>query len=173
MQPAGNSNPPSPSVNSNGEREKYEALLIKQIESIRQWNDLFEDKQEWAVESFMDAIGRLFLDYYQFHLEESQACALKYQTLLENSVDSIITYIINLEHRLRSADAMDDPWETACWGRTNIEAVISMFGEPMKYLDSGGIEEYMQERKGKTCLERRLIPKNVPSSHWWWFEKYR
>lgn len=64
MQPAGNSKIPSSPVSSNGEKEKYEALLIKQIESIRKWNELSEDKQELAVEDFMDAIGRLYLDYY-------------------------------------------------------------------------------------------------------------
>lgn len=172
MQSAGNLQPSSSPVSSNREND-YKALLTEQIESINQWNDLSENKRKVAVKNFMNAIGHLYLDYYQFHLDESKACALKHQSLIENSIDDILTYTINLGHALRTADDMDDPWEAACWGRTNIEAVISMFGEPMKFVDSGGIEEYMQDRKGNAQLKNSLIPKNVPSSHWWWFEEYR
>lgn len=168
MQPIGNSKPPSSKV-----EEEYSALLIKQIETISQWRDLPEHRQEKAVEKFMDAIGRLYLDHYQFHITESRALATKYSELIEDSIIPIISYVSNLEHALNTADDMDDPWETACWGRTNIEAVKTMFGEPMKHIDSSGIEEYMLDRKGNAQLKNSLIPKNVPSSHWWWFEKYR
>lgn len=171
MQPAGNSKPPSPT--DQGEREKYEALLIKQIESIRGWKDLPEDKQEWAVDEFMDAIGHLFLDYYQFHLDESRAYALKNQSILKSAYGPIITYIVNLKHTIYTTDAMEDPWETACLGRTNIEAFISMFDAPTEILDSDEIQSYMQHRKGNAELQKSLIPKNIPLHHWWWYEKYR
>lgn len=152
--------------------EEYKALLLQQIKTINQWNDLPEDKQERMVENFMDAIGHLYLDYYQFHIVESRACALEHQTTLENAIGPIITYISNLESRLWTADAMDDPWEIACWGRTNIEALVAMFGRPMEVLDYGRLEIYMKNRVGSADLEDEQIPKNVPSSHWWWFEKY-
>lgn len=171
MQPSENSMPPLPPVDNEAKR-KYSALLIEQIESIRSWDEIPEDYRNAAVKKFMGAIGRLYLDYYQFHLDESKDIAHKYKSILDNSTDSVFNYISKLEYILRSADEMDDPWEKACIGRTNIEAFNAMFGDSIEILDSGRIEKYMQERKGTAFLSNNLIPKNVPSSHWWWFEDY-
>lgn len=165
-----NLRPPSPGTPP-GEKN-FQAQLLEQIQSINRWNDLPEIKRKVAVEDFMEAIGRLYLDYYQFHLDEARNCSIKKKSTIESSFGFIITYISNLEHTLRTADAMEDPWETACRGRTNIEAFISMFDAPTDVIDSDGIESYMQDRKGNAQLRNSLIPKNVPSSHWWWFAKY-
>jgi hypothetical protein len=79
----------------------------------------------------------------------------------------ITLYIFNLEHRLRGADEYDDPWEEACWGRTNIEAFNTMFKQVINLpLDRGCIDDYMDDRKGNAFLPWNLIPKNMPTSHW-------
>lgn len=154
------------------DEKNFQAQLVEQIQSINQWKDLPDMERRIAVKRFMKAIGHLYLDYYQFHLAESKACAYLYRSILEKSIDPGLSYISKLEHRLRSADAMDEPWEEACRGRTNIEAFNSMFGDSVEILDPELIESYMQDRKGTVYMEDECIPKNAPASHWWWFEKY-
>ncbi|MCE2982706.1 MAG: hypothetical protein LW832_03970 [Parachlamydia sp.] len=91
--------------------EKYQKSLIELIQSIKGWEKLNEIDQEVPVINFMDALGRLFLDYFQFHLDEANACAVQYQSLLKYSVRPISSYITNLWGRLRGADEYEEPWE--------------------------------------------------------------
>jgi hypothetical protein len=157
----------------NSDAKKYKDSLIELITSIKEWEKWTEKEQRVPVIDFMDALGRLFLDYFQHHLDEANACAVQYQSLLNYSVDPITSYIINLWHRLRSADDYDDPWEEACWGRTNIEAFNTMFKQVLDFpLNPQGIDDYMNDTKGKNFLPWKDIPKNAPASHWWWFEEY-
>jgi len=153
--------------------EKYQQSLMELIQSIKGWEKLNEIEQEVQVFNFMDTLGHLFLDYFQFHLDESNACAVQYQSLLNYSVDPITSYIINLWGRLEGAGEYEDPWDEACWGRTNIEAFNTMFKQVLDPpLNPQCIDRYMNDRKGTAFLPWRDIPKNAPVSHWWWFEKF-
>jgi hypothetical protein len=157
----------------NPDAQKYQEDLIELIKSIQGWEKMTEKEQRVPVKKFMSALGHLFLDYFQFHLDEANACALQYRSLLNYSVDPITSYIINLWHSLSGAGEYDDPWETACWGRTNIEAFNTMFKQALDLpLDPEGIDVYMKDRKGTVSLPWELIPKNAPHSHWWWFEDF-
>ncbi|MCE5318346.1 MAG: hypothetical protein LLG04_13430 [Parachlamydia sp.] len=121
----------------------------------------------------MDEMGALYLDYFQYHLEEAQAIGLQYATDICWAAKAInMCYIYKLWSRALHADDWSDIWLEVCWGRTNIEAFHAMFGEFVRELDVAGILEYMESKKGHEKVDLRQIPKNVPKSHWWWFEDF-
>ncbi|MCE5318231.1 MAG: hypothetical protein LLG04_12835 [Parachlamydia sp.] len=150
----------------------YQDKLRVQLSSIQTWKDLSGYDQKDAIESFMNGIGQLFLDYFQYHLNEANKIGLEYGKDLVWAVRPIeILYIYKLRKRLASTDEWDDNWEVACLGRTNIEAFHLMFGEFLVELDAGDIEEYMEVRKEQAWIHPFSIPKNTPKTHWWWFTK--
>lgn len=121
----------------------------------------------------MNEMGHLFLDYFQHHLEEAKIIGARFASDLAWAVRAInLFYVYKLWSRLVQSDDWADLWETACWGRTNIEAFNAMFNDFAPELDAGGIVEYMEERKGSERLARNLIPKNVPQTQWWWFADF-
>lgn len=126
-----------------------------------------------AVQDFMDKIGRLYLNYFQFHIEEANISAMDYQELLPKFVKVInLEYVYEKEHRLAMADNFDELWETACWARTNIEAFQAMCGNFAGHLDAVDLVAYMQDKKGIVRADRNVIPTHVPSTHWWWFADF-
>jgi hypothetical protein len=44
-----------------------------------------------------------------------------------------------------------------------------MLKDVVKPLDTGDIEESMQWRKETECIDQNIVPKNIPKSHWWWY----
>lgn len=46
--------------------------LRAQLRTIRNWEKLSGFDKESYTENFMDAIGLLYLDYFQFHLTEAE-----------------------------------------------------------------------------------------------------
>jgi hypothetical protein len=157
---------------SNFDKEKYEKALIDQLDSIKRWHDLPEFDQLKYTTTFMDKIGNLFLEYYQDHLDEARSCGQLYKASLEPATTLITdNYILHAANEITSADtAWEDPWELACQTRTNIEAFNAMFGEIVNHLKvDADLEEFMEKCQGSFYLSRKLIPNNVPISHWWWF----
>ena len=114
----------------------YVEKLVSLLESTKEWENKVDFALQMAVEGFMKALGPLYLDYFQYHIKEAKVCALDYQKLLPLLVKTINRiYINNMWLSLKSASEWDDPWERACWIRTNIEAFQVMFGEMAGRLD--------------------------------------
>lgn len=141
---------------------------------MKSWQDLPDFDKKLATKKFMNHLGDLYLDFFQVHHDEAKACAEGYQDVLKNELSTLnVFYCLNLVAKLNKSDEYDSPWALACRGRTNIEAFNEMFGDftheklPTKVLD-----EYMEARKGLVGLSKDEIPKNAPSSHWWWFIEY-
>ncbi len=151
----------------------YVDKLISLLASTKEWENKADFALQMAVEGFMKALGPLYLDYFQYHIEEAKVCALDYQERLPYLVTPINRlYINNMWLSLKSASEWEDPWERACWIRTNIEAFQMMFGDVAGRLDDADIIEYMDEMKGSFGLTPDQVPQNAPQSFWWWYEEY-
>lgn len=159
--------------NGNDSQASYKDQLINQIESVKKWDQLSGLIREEAIEEFMRNIGLLYIEYFQTHLEEANRCALPHKDHLEKAVRPIeMFYIRNVMSYLNNFDAYDDPWEKACWARTNVEAFNSIFGGITRNLDADEMIEFMEGSRGLYSLDKELIPKNAPQTHWWWFENF-
>jgi hypothetical protein len=140
------------------------------------------DKNDFGeIKAFMNAIGNLYMDYFQHHIDEAKACLAevqacggsRYQENYGKDLEHInLYYIWEIVRRLENTDwAWDDPWELACRLRTNVEAFDMMFSEVSKQkLRTDEIVEFVGARRGGPCIcLPSEIPKNAPASHWWWF----
>jgi hypothetical protein len=128
----------------------YKDQLVNELQSIAEWSSLsYWDKVD-AADFFMSNIGILFIGYFQYHLDEAKQCGLEHKTILKHSIPAINEfYIIHLEHRIRNADyEFDDPWERACWLRTNVAAFEEMFGQITGPLNAGFIKDYIENARG-------------------------
>lgn len=122
----------------------------------------------------MQKIGNLFLEYFQFHIQDAINIGEEFVEDILWAVRLINEhYVYRIQIKLVSASSWDDVWPTACATATNIEAFAMMFGEIVGELNAQGIWEYIEERKDIESLEPRQGPKNVPKYHWWWFTEYK
>lgn len=152
----------------------YSENLRILLQSIRGWERLSDFDKEYETEMFMEAIGKLFLDYFQFHIQEAKVIGEEFEKDLRSALRLInLHYVYYMEHRFSSASSWDDVWLTACVTATNIEAFAMMFGEVVGELDASDIWEYIEERKDMMGVEPHQRPKNVPKHHWWWFNEYK
>lgn len=152
------------------ESERYHAQLMQMFESTEGWEKLDEFDKQDAIKDFMDSLGTLFLDYYQYHLDEAEKIGKIHQDKLINQRKNIaICYVYDLLDSLNSTGEFHNPWETACRGRTNIAAFNTMFANLVDPLPTQGLDEYMEDRRGVVKVSKERIPKNAPQSHWWWF----
>ena len=124
------------------------------------------------MRDFMNAIGELYLKHFQFHLEDAKISMLDFQENMSILVKQININVNEVRHALVTANEWAEPWETACWARTNIEAFQEMFGSFGGKLDAGEIAEYMEALKGDVSADSKTVPENAPSGHWWWFAQF-
>jgi hypothetical protein len=152
-------------------RKSFNNQLTDQLESIKRWHRLSTYNKIYAINDFMNAIGQLYMDYFQYHLDEAQACASFYHVIFKQEFMNIMRdYVYRFFFKLKSADEWDDPWVVACRVRTNIEAFNSMFGGiSPENIPTEEFEQYLDERRDGYHLSQDEIPKNAPRSHWWWF----
>lgn len=151
----------------------YLDKLTALLKSAKEWENIEGFAYEIAVENFMIELGQLYLEYFQFHPEDAKICAIDFQPLLPLLVEPINeNYISPIMRGINHADSWDDPWERACWLRTNIEAFHTLFGDIAGRLDDEDIIEYMEGMKGSAVISYDKIPKVVTKNHWWWFTKY-
>lgn len=150
--------------------EKLHLLLTL----IKDWEKLSEKNQVIAIKFFMKCIGHLYLDYFQYHLDEAKEYGREHQEILRTILDPIEEfYIIPMDMRLHEmASDADLVWAEAASVRTNMEAFQDMFGEYSGPWTEGLIEDYydlMDRLKDSMSFEAGQRPKNAPESHWWWF----
>ena len=159
---------------NDSDKEKYRKALTERLESIKKWKETPDTEQMSNIIPFINAIGRLFLEYYQDHLDEAKECAKSYQALLQDNYALIDRYYVQkVAYRIESTDfAWDDPWSKACLYWTNIEAFNAMFEGITNPLRTDELEEYMENWRGNACIDADKIPKRLPESHWWWFDTF-
>lgn len=151
----------------------FQDKLRIQLKSIKNWESLSNFEKEHATAIFMKTIGCLFLEYFQYNLQEAKAIATEFSKEIAWAVRLInLFYIYRLDSRISSSDIWEDMLEPACRAMTNIEAFQAMFGDFAGELDADAIWEFLEERKDNYSLPPEVIPKNVPKSHWWWFADY-
>lgn len=138
--------------------------------------NLFEQNQFWIegadkpmlIECFMDGIGKLFLEYFQSHLDEAKEWSRPYHEVLRKSVDRFDIYYVMEQMRNIEGHSWKDPdWDLACQVRTNIEAFNTMLGSTVGKIDDEELVDYMDQYIDGFffCSEP---PNNVPLTHWWW-----
>lgn len=153
--------------------KRYQTQLLQHFESTSTWNSLREFDKKKAIQDFMDSLGTLFLDHYQNHLDEIQNIGDSIQNKLITQHENIVLfYVYNMIQQLNSAGEFHNPWESACRGRTNIEAFNTMFANLVDPLPTEALDEYMEDRRGVVQVRKDRIPKNAPAAHWWWFVTY-
>ncbi|MCE5317512.1 MAG: hypothetical protein LLG04_09175 [Parachlamydia sp.] len=158
---------------NSGHSEQYQTQLLNQLVSIVEWRQYEDSEKKKAIWKFMDAIGNLYMDYFHDHQAQAKASLPLYKENLKHEFRQIIRlYVHQLMFRLENADELEEPWDIACRGRTNIEAFNAMFGEAIDTLPTTEIEKYMQAWKGRISLNKDEVPKNALKSHWWWFNDY-
>lgn len=150
--------------------------LLTLFEFMKNREQLTEFGQESAIQFFMTWIGYLYLDYFQFHLNEANEIGEKYEPLLLSLIQPIYAItVMGFARRIDSAEGYaDELWEEACWEKTNIEAFHEMFGSIVGKIEGWGMEELDEYIGNKSYqhLERNKIPKNAPTHHWWWYARF-
>lgn len=149
---------------------QYVNSLLKQIEAIRELEQLKKGEKRDRIKHFMISVGELFLDHFQRHPQIAQGIAEPHKEALAKVVPLIQeNYVAKLEEFLQGTFEGYGEWKLACQQRTNIEAFNSMFGNLILSFDTEQIDEYLQERKNSEGIDQREVPANIPKSHWWWF----
>jgi hypothetical protein len=143
------------------------------VQSIKRWRKLPERDKMNPIHQFMHALGNLYLEYFQSHLEEAKAIGKAHQNLLKDEFDTIYKlYVLKW-----SSDCIRthwyDRWDDVCRERTNIEAFNEMFGESVGNLDTENLTESMKSKWNQyEVMYLDQIPVNVLKSHWWWYDGF-
>ena len=153
----------------NGDDPEYHRKLISLIELAKEWGKTIGGyKLELDAADFMDALGKLYLDYFQFHIDEAVICAIDYKDMIPSLVPVINEYYIIPKCRsLKVHEYADPDWAEACYIRTNIEAFKDLFKEYARLIDDAYFVECMEEIRHFYSKPKNL-PKHIPETHWWW-----
>lgn len=148
----------------------YKKELVADIKKLNAIAQVPVSEASDLIIDFMSSMGKLFLLYYQFHLNEAHTLAREDKAILEQAFPFISNYGIKLENFLMGTFEDFDEWDRVCIQRTNIEAVNAMFGEMIGSIDVEDIEDCMQQRKSDASISSsNQVPPNTPKSHWWWW----
>lgn len=148
----------------------YACQLTEQLKRLDQIDQLPDGKRRDLIRDFMGSIGKLYLDHFQEHLPEAQKHGRLYQEKISKAVPFIQKeYVWDLEHFLQGIFEGYGEWERACQQRTIIEAFNAMFNGIVNPFDTEEIETCMQNRKYSEGIDQSKVPKNIPQSHWWWY----
>ncbi len=151
---------------------RYIQQMISELSFFNDIDSYDEIERGMALQNLMDSLGLLYLEYFQFHLEEAMAFGSAQEPLLRLAARHIDEDYISLLRDLTLR--LDEPelWERACWDRTRVEAFNAMFGEIVGRLDLEFVERRMQRAKHNFSVEDHRVPRNAPKSHWWWFSHF-
>lgn len=147
--------------------EKELIAIIRKLDGITQVSEC--GARDLIFYHFMPALRKLYLSYYQWHLNK-KPLDQEAQEILRQATVHFWLYGIDLENFLMGTFEDFNEWDRVCIQRTNIEAFNAMFQEIVS-IDIEDIEDQMQRRKqtGVTLSSADLIPQNTPRSHWWWW----
>ena len=149
--------------------------LITLLEFIKMSFNLNQTGKNTAVNIFMKWLCQLYLDYFQYHLDEAKEIGKKYENVLVALIDPIYyVRIVRFHHRMSCAEAVgygDDLWDEACLVKTQLEAFHEMFGCISGTVIGYRVEELDRYLSTKSYqgADPDKIPENVPKHHWWWF----
>lgn len=161
--------PPELSLPDISPRQK----LITLLEFMKMSFSLDEEGRDTAVNIFMKWLCRLYLDYFQYHLDEAKEIGERYEDVLLSLIDPI--YEVHVEEFIDmvywAREYADDLWESGCLVKTKLEAFYEMFSSITGRITGEGVEELDEylEVKSYQSLDLDKIPKNIPKHHWWWF----
>ena len=120
----------------------------------------------------MVAIGRLYLEHYQYHLTDAQNIGKE----CKKEINELVPFIERghcsfVERRLEDGDSYEgagNSWPGLCRGRSEIEAFNQMFAN---ILDEKLYVEDMDDlfKQVKSYFYSPELPKNIPETHWWWY----
>jgi hypothetical protein len=97
------------------EHKSPQDRLSVELEAVKRWKRLSEMEKSRAIRHFMHEIGRLYLDYFQSHLQEAKAFGNTQQALLKSELKTIYNlYVLELWSKLDGEDELADLWETYC-----------------------------------------------------------
>lgn len=167
----------------NKKEQEYKAKLCGEIEVVSRHLD-----STFFLKYFLEECGTLFLQYFQYHIDEAREYGLLNYAILSNvrrliedasfvekeigKVD--VKNINNFSDRVKSnIEAFNNKFKIGYYSvyrsRTNIEAFNSMFGEVIGIVNKKDFENvFLVENKGK--VQYSEIFNYLPKSHWWWFE---
>lgn len=152
----------------------FQDKLRESLRLIKTW----EGQSDWdvfcAADLFMDSIARLYLDYFQHHLEEAQSIGAEFAEDIKWAMPWINELYITKNHtRFRTSDAWDGLWHEVCWVASTIEVFHLMFAHFAGRLDDTFFWEYIDRyRDERFMIEEEEIPPKMPFSHSWWFREY-
>ncbi len=139
---------------------EFNNKLLNLLDSIKTW---------YIAKNFMDELWPLYLDYFQYHLEEAQIASINYQTLLADNIDVIqYRYVykqFDAVERITSNEYEDPPWELACEVRSTIEAFNDMFGF-LGRLECEELVKWQLMYNKESGGGKKSF--NAPPNHWWW-----
>lgn len=151
------------SLNEPLERELLKAF--NPLKDIERYDVILKRR---VIQNFMDSLGRLFFDYFQFHKEKALVDVSLLQ-VVKKHIQEI--YIFDLRYLIYLIEYPGE-WDKVCLQRSRLEAFNEMFGSAVGLLNLDEVEEEMQGVKHNFSVNKNLVPNNVPSSHWWWFHSF-
>ncbi len=144
--------------------------LINLLDSIKTWSiNVCERNLEEKTEKFMDDLWSLYLDYFQYHLEEVRIALVNHQKLLSKNIEILNDMYVDSQfdyvERTTSNEYLDPPWVEACKIRSRIEAFNDMFGF-LGTLNNEGFACWLVEYQGEASFVDEIC--DAPKKHWWW-----
>jgi len=140
--------------------------------SIKTWEGLSESDVLGPIDFFMDTLGHLYLDYFQYHIEEAQSIGKDFNNEIKQCLPLINQYyILQNYRRFRSCEAWDGLWHEVCWSATVIEVFHEMFGFLGFKLNDWMLWEYVNDHPNAD-IEKDKTFLNMPFKHSWWYKKY-
>lgn len=128
------------------QHESYPVQLQKRLEFLTQWGDPSDERsnktRQYDLYLCMKAIGQLFFDYFQEHLNEAKACGILYKNQLAKALVYIKTYYFNY---------VNEHVRGCCWSAfkdiEDMNAFNSMFGDIVGYLPVDEVKSYMDKNR--------------------------
>lgn len=152
----------------------FQDKLRESLRLIRTWEGQSNYDVRCAATRFMNSLARLYLDYFQHHIEEAQNIGTEFAEDITWSMPLISELYITKNYFLfSSSDAWDGSWHNVCWVATTIEVFHLMFSHFAGRLDDEIFWEYMDDyRDNRFMIKNEQIPPKMPFSHSWWFREY-
>ena len=150
----------------------YGKKLSSLLASLEQWNTTMLCDRMRIVSKFMEKLLQLYLEYFQYHLQDVGIYAKEYLQLLSSCIP-LINDQLNEEWNEAMCHCCNDnnEWLALCYLNSTTQAFHDMFQQHVGFLNDECIVEYTCYQLGEGIAPSD-IPKNIPHHHWWWFNKH-